>query len=961
MAGDIRTDADGRRSLTTEEVLHDERREIWGDDAARPQAALCLSGGGIRSASFALGVMQALACKGLLTRFHYLSTVSGGGYIGGWLTRWIHDEMPAHGNDLMAAAGKIEKDLAESAKGEAGSARPLRRLREYTNFLTPQTGIASADTWTGAVLFVRNLLLNWLIFVPALMLVALAPNLVVRLMDARTLPLAAGVSVIGILALLGGMAALFATVFLASRYLPSHAISGPDGRARPLEGPDARRSQLEHKGRVHERIAITAALWAALLTVYLSAVTGIGEHLADRPNLRPLVALVAAAAAVVVSNLAYAAAALAAEPDDRRFFLRQFPFWLLASLVPAGMIYGGAVLLWRLPEIWQLDVLATVGPLWIMTAHLLQSAAYTGLRGARWGDDDDREWLARLSAVSLAPVAGWALLAAVCLLLPRLLWDELGFGWSSSIAALAAPLAAWGGKSAWSAVEAVARRAGKAAGGGLGLLVTAATVIGVPALFAVMSRLDVSIALRFLPAGVPAEHWTFHLWRPLLVLALVLAAVVAFMSWRINVNRFSLHGLYRNRLARAFLGSANEVRQPHPFTGFDPEDNPDMYELGAGNTATTSGGRPRRVLFPVVNVALNLTRSDRLAWQERKAMSFTFTPLASGSAQLHPDVPRHPGGVPRTARDRQDPCKTPAGAYVPSSMYGGSVQGNHRDQGREMAGVSLATAITISGAAASPNMGYHSSPMTAFLMTLFNVRLGAWLANPAINKPFFGRKPETLWQQSGPPVALWPLVSELLGRTDERGRFVYLSDGGHFENLAVYEMLRRRCCRIIVSDAGCDPGCTFEDLGNLVRKAYIDHDTTIEFKGMRLASRKAAGPDTLAFAYGTITYPESDEPTGEILYIKPSYFGDMPLDVRAYAEAHADFPHESTGDQWFSESQFESYRRLGYFLTMKAAEAPELKGFFDGLHDGAACLGSGGRKPRYVIEDAATDAKADGA
>lgn len=946
MAGDIRTDADGRRSLTTEEVLRDERRAIWGDDAARPMAALCLSGGGIRSASFALGVMQALACKGLLTRFHYLSTVSGGGYIGGWLTRWIHDEMPAHGNDLMAAVGTIEKELAQSAEGEAGSARPLRRLREYTNFLTPQTGIASADTWTGAVLFVRNLLLNWLIFVPALMLVALAPNLVVRLMDARTLPLAAGVSVIGILALLGGMAALFATVFLASRYLPSHAISGPDGRARPLEGPDARRSQLEHKGRVHERIAITAALWAALLTVYLSAVAGIGEHLVDRPNLRLLVALVAAAAAAVVSNLAYAAAALAAEPDDRRFFLRQFPFWLLASLVPAGMIYGGAVLLWRLPEIWQLDVLATVGPLWIMTAHLLQSAAYTGLRGARWGDDDDREWLARLSAVSLAPVAGWALLAAVCLLLPRLLWDELGFGWSSAVTALAAPLAAWGGKSAWSAVEAVARRAGKAAGGGLGLLVTAATVIGVPALFAVMSRLDVSIALRFLPAGVPAEHWTFHLWRPLLVLALVLATVVAFMSWRINVNRFSLHGLYRNRLARAFLGSANEVRQPHPFTGFDPEDNPDMYELGAGNTAAPSGGRPRRVLFPVINVALNLTRSDRLAWQERKAMSFTFTPLASGSAQLHPD------GATRTARDRQDPCKTPAGAYVLSSLYGGSVQGNHRDQGRELAGVSLATAITISGAAASPNMGYHSSPMTAFLMTLFNVRLGAWLANPAIAKPFFGRKPESLWQQSGPPVALWPLVSELLGRTDERGRFVYLSDGGHFENLGVYEMLRRRCRRIVVSDAGCDPGCTFVDLGNLVRKAYIDHDATIAFTEMRLASRAASGPDTVGFARGTITYPENGAPQGEILYIKPGYFGGMPLDVRAYAETHEDFPHESTGDQWFSESQFESYRRLGYFLASQAVDDPALKGFFDGLR---------GVKPPFVIQDAGDGVEAGGA
>ncbi|HYH20421.1 MAG TPA: patatin-like phospholipase family protein [Azospirillum sp.] len=949
MAGDIPADAGEARSLTTAEVLRDERREIWGDDAERPPAALCLSGGGIRSAAFALGVMQALACKGLLSKFHYLSTVSGGGYIGGWLTRWIHDEMPAHGGDLMASVRKIEKDLADSATGEAGTARPLRRLREYTNFLTPQAGIASTDTWTGFVLVTRNLLLNWLIFVPALLLVALVPNLAVRLMDARILPSAGVASVLGILTLAAGMAALFATVHLASRYLPSHTL----GKVAPA-GAQARNSRIEDKGRIHARIAGTATLWAGLLTVYLSSVTGNGALLGDRPHLRALVALAAAVTAVVVGNLAYAVAALTADPRDRGFFLKQFPLWTLASFVPGVVIHVGALWLWRLPEIWQLDVLVTVGPLWIMTAHLLQSAAYTGLRGVRWGDDDDREWLARLSAVSLAPLVGWALLAAVCLLVPRMLWDEAGLGWNSAVAALTAPLAALGGKSALSAVEAVARRTGKASGGGWrGWLVMGATVIGVPALFAVMSRLDVSIAREFLPAGVPAEHWPFHLWKPLLVMALLLAGVVAFMSWRINVNRFSLHGLYRNRLARAFLGSANEVRQPHPFTGFDPEDNPDLYELGAGNTAAASGGQPRRVLFPVVNVALNLTRSDRLAWQERKAMSFTFTPLASGSAQLHTD------GAALTARDRQDPCRTPAGAYVPSSLYGGSVRGNRPGETHRKAGVSLATAITISGAAASPNMGYHSSPATAFLMTLFNVRLGAWLANPAITKPFFGRSPVDLWQQSGPPVALWPLVSELLGRTDERGRFVYLSDGGHFENLAVYEMLRRRCRYIIVSDAGCDPDCTFEDLGNLVRKAYIDHDVTIEFTAMRLAARKAAGPNTLAFAYGTITYPEDGAPKGEILYVKPSYFGDMPVDVRAYAEAHEDFPHESTGDQWFSESQFESYRRLGYFLMSTLGDPPDgpgggtLEAFFEGAK--ARASGSGERKPpvppTLVLED----------
>src|SRR5207248_8980036 len=120
-------------------------------------------------------------------------------------------------------------------------------------------------------------------------------------------------------------------------------------------------------------------------------------------------------------------------------------------------------------------------------------------------------------------------------------------------------------------------------------------------------------------------------------------------------------------------------------------------------------------------------------------------------------------------------------------------------------GMSLGTAITISGAAASPNMGSHSSPALTFLLTLFNARLGAWLGNP-------GDPGRRTWRKPDPIAGAGPLLREMFGRTTDRNPYVFLSDGGHFENLGLYEMVARRCRYIVVSDAGCDPEYAFEDL-----------------------------------------------------------------------------------------------------------------------------------------------------
>jgi hypothetical protein len=290
---------------------------------------------------------------------------------------------------------------------------------------------------------------------------------------------------------------------------------------------------------------------------------------------------------------------------------------------------------------------------------------------------------------------------------------------------------------------------------------------------------------------------------------------------------------------------------------------------------------PLRVAQPlhVVNICLNLTTGEELAWQERKGASFTVSPLASGNHAL---------------------------GYRDTSNYGD---------------ISVGTAVTISGAAASPNMGYHSSPALAFLMTLLNVRLGWWLGNPGVagNDTYTRRNPRS---------SILPFIYEATGNSNDRYAYVYLSDGGHFENLGMYEMVLRRTHRIVVSDAGADPNYIYDDLGNAVRKIRIDLGIPIDITHIGIIPPGDKKPGKYC-AVGTIRYSAVDGEgavDGLLLYIKPVVYSDEgPRDVLNYSKNSTTFPHESTADQWFSESQFESYRRLGYFAI------EQISGQKDGL------------------------------
>jgi hypothetical protein len=206
-------------------------------------------------------------------------------------------------------------------------------------------------------------------------------------------------------------------------------------------------------------------------------------------------------------------------------------------------------------------------------------------------------------------------------------------------------------------------------------------------------------------------------------------------------------------------------------------------------------------------------------------------------------------------------------------------------------------------------MGYHSSKALAFLMTVFNVRLGWWLGNPMKEK----------WDKPSPPSGLAYLFAELFGFTNEDSNFVYLSDGGHFENLGIYELVRRRCRFIIACDGGQDGDLKFADLGNAIEKCRTDLGIGVDINVDPIRFPANSKMSKRHCAVGTIHYEHVDPeaPQGILVYIKASLTGDEPTDVLRYAALNKIFPHQSTSDQFFDESQFESYRALGEHISME--------------------------------------------
>ena len=178
----------------------------------------------------------------------------------------------------------------------------------------------------------------------------------------------------------------------------------------------------------------------------------------------------------------------------------------------------------------------------------------------------------------------------------------------------------------------------------------------------------------------------------------------------------------------------------------------------------------------------------------------------------------------------------------------------------------------------------------------------------------------------------------MTGRIDGKSDYVNLTDGGHLENLGVYELLRRQCKFIIACDAEADPDRKFGSLARAIRFARIDWGIHIDIDVGDLR-KDAHGKSLKGWALGRIRYP--DDKTGYLLYIKSSLLGNENRYVKTYAAVNPAFPHESTGDQFFSEAQFEAYRSLGHKIASTLCERVDPSKFVDNpenLHEWAKKL-----------------------
>lgn len=401
-----------------------------------------------------------------------------------------------------------------------------------------------------------------------------------------------------------------------------------------------------------------------------------------------------------------------------------------------------------------------------------------------------------------------------------------------------------------------------------------------------------------------------------LLMTLVISMFITYVLGHIvDINLFSFHRFYANRLARCYLGASNKEREKNKgtdyFTDLNSGDSPALAKLisntgssrssladpcdgttpadqnnSAGKEVEGCPPEPVQRPYPIINGALNLTSSRNPAWQERKAASFVFTPAYCG-------------------------YQISDGSNITSAY-----QHTKDFLQNAQASLPLATAVAVSGAAASPNAGYHTSGATSALMAVFNVRLGMWFQNPREIKS---------WRERGPKFSLYYFLKELFSSTDEQDDFVYVSDGGHFDNLGLYELVRRRCRYIVLCDVECDPEFRFEGLANAIRKCKVDLGIVIDIDTRAIVPDPATGLSRSSCAVGRIHYERRDSAraraTGYLLYLKATLTGNEPLDIKHYHAEHKSFPHESTGDQWYSESQFESYRALGYSVMNNALAA----------------------------------------
>jgi len=355
----------------------------------------------------------------------------------------------------------------------------------------------------------------------------------------------------------------------------------------------------------------------------------------------------------------------------------------------------------------------------------------------------------------------------------------------------------------------------------------------------------------------------------------------------VDTNYFGPGRYYRDRLMEAFMPGEETVR-----------DNKWRPAFAADRTKLSEMcGSSERGPYHLINCNLILVDSSEASFRGRGGDSFTLSPLFCGG----------------TATSW---CKT--ASFIKDKM-------------------TIATAMSISGAALSPNAANNGSGATrsrtlSFLLSLLNLRLGYYVTNPAVA----GWRKWIAWF-SHPNFYFPGLVQGLLGLgLNEKASYLSLSDGGHFENCGLYELVRRRLDVIFISEAGADADYTMSDLANAIERIRVDFGYHIHFPdafGIEAMLPGSAGSvvgnddiklATRGFAIGDIYYGKDEsgtERSGKIVYLQAVLTKNLPPELFSYRKLSEFFPNEPTTDQFFNEAQLEAYRELGYQLCKELIAA----------------------------------------
>lgn len=837
--------------------------------AAQQTWGLALSGGGIRSATYSLGVLQALArakdstARPLLSRFDYLSTVSGGGYSGAFLSALFRDPR-ARGATLkgvpdvtpVEAAARAEATYRCMQQDPPGRLdddsslqqpdAPLRWLRENGRYMAPG---GAGDIVYAAALAIRNWCAIHYVF---------------------------------------GITLLFAILCMFTFRAGTVWIGEKITFAQPFWPNPALRAEIMMQPLQSDQLWWSP--WFLMVVVMLAAMLvplGTAYWFTHRPD----------------------------KSGGMRGFLTSPILWALLLAVGAALVAAAATVTsspagaGRFPVMRAgFAVVAFVIIVAVIIHFVTRIAAGNNIA-------TQRELLTHALAACLAFTVIVALLAVAETASQSLYLylHERQASPAPTVTGLLAALAA-----VFPILKKLAESAASARSGGgvLARLPVNATfaVLAAVTLFA-MAVLWHMLALVLLFQATdpwkPSVADTFAMIREpfdsallpysLGVLGLTLAGTCAAGYFIGFVNLSSLATLYAARLTRAYLGASNPARF-EPDENGKPNKSRNVTEPEPADDFSMNAFHSVRHLGPlhIINATINRTSGsgDQLTQKDRKGLPLAITP------------------------------------------HGLSVDGGPALPSGES--LSLGQWIGISGAAFSPGLGRGTSFGKAAIFTLANVRLGYWWrardthrADGTLENPL-----TRTWRHltRNQRYLRRELTAEFYGQS---GQYWFLSDGGHFENTAVFELLRRRCALIVACDDGADPAYTFEDLANLMRMARIDFGAEFEvlapqdaidsFAGaglqlgvgasQRLASRLAdldsarGSGKACAIAY-RISYSGVAD-TSLFLLIKPRLTDDVPMDLMQYQSGHPTFPQESTSDQFFDEAQWESYRKLGAWTGAK--------------------------------------------